>query len=117
MKENISSDLIEIGLLIRKNREFAKMTQSDLAEKAGIYDKSVSRLETGTSKMRLDTFFGLAEALGVSPNEISPQRLVPSTSGRFAEIERRYVQLSESEQALFLRMVSAMLDGLLQKSR
>ena len=117
MKEEIYSDLIEIGLLIRKNRESAKMTQSDLAEKAGIYDKSVSRLETGTSKMRLDTFFGLAEALGVSPNDISPRRLVHATSSHFSEIERRYVQLSEAEQAHFLRMVSAMLDGLLQKKQ
>ena len=116
MKEDISADLIEIGLLIRHNRELAKMTQSELAEKAGIYDKSVSRLETGTSKMRLDTFFGLAEALGVSPNDISPKRLVnTSRCCRYFEIENRYMQLSKFEQDIFIRMVSAMLDSLLQK--
>jgi len=117
MKENTSADLIEIGLLIRKNREIAKMTQSDLAEKAGIYDKSVSRLETGSSKMRLDTFFGLAEALGVSPNDISPKRLIVTSRYCYLnEIENRYAQLNEAEQALFLRIVNAMLDSFLQKN-
>lgn len=116
MKEDMSADLIEIGLLIRHNRELSKMTQSELAEKAGIYDKSVSRLETGTSKMRLDTFFGLAEALGVSPNEISPKRLVNTAKPSHSmEIESRYRKLSKSEQELFIRMISAMLDSFLQK--
>ena len=67
----ISSEIVEVGNLIRKQRELRKLTQFDLAALAGVGEKTISRLELGKN-MKIQTFFTLAKALGVTPNDISP---------------------------------------------
>ncbi|WP_288297302.1 helix-turn-helix transcriptional regulator [uncultured Pyramidobacter sp.] len=54
---------------LRKIRELAKMSQSELASKAGVSERSVIRWEQGES-LTMKNMLKLATALGVTPNDL-----------------------------------------------
>ncbi len=58
------------GAIIKKLREERKMTQSDLAEKLFISDKTVSKWETGKGYPDITLIESLADALGISVIEL-----------------------------------------------
>jgi len=107
-------DLIEVGNLIRKQRELHKLTQFELAALAGIGEKTISRLELGKN-MKLMTFFTLADALGVSPNELSPSRF--SESEKDAKIDllkNKFLSLSGKQKTMVLGMMLSIIDNVIQ---
>ena len=55
-----------IGENVKKYREKANLTQADLAEKVGIGTASVSRIERGEKRMKLETLRAVADALDIS---------------------------------------------------
>lgn len=55
-----------IGGNIKKYREKAGLTQAELAEKVGIGTASVSRIERGEKRMRLETLHAFADTLEIS---------------------------------------------------
>ena len=63
-------DLREIGnrlLTLRKDRG---LTQAELAEKAGLADRTYADIERGTVNMRLMTLLQICDALNVLPNDV-----------------------------------------------
>lgn len=114
MSDNtFNPDLVEMGNLIRLHREKANMTQSELSERANFGEKTLSRLEMGKSNMRVETFFTLSDALGVTPNDISPSRLLSYTKDpRFCDLEARFNTLNEKEKQFIYNAMSNLLNGL-----
>ena len=55
-----------IGQLIQKARKDKKMKQSQLAEKVGISEKHLSKIETGKNYPALDNFLKMVEVLELS---------------------------------------------------
>lgn len=55
-----------LGKNIRRFRKRDGMTQDQLAEKAGINQKQISKIESGRIQARLSTYLRIANALGVS---------------------------------------------------
>ena len=55
-----------IGENVKKYRENANLTQAELAEKVGNGTASVSRIERGEKRMKLETLRAVAEALDIS---------------------------------------------------
>ena len=111
--EVYNPDFIEVGDLIRKCRENACMTQADLSEKAGFGEKTLSRLEMGKSNMRIDTFFTLADALGVTPNDIAPSRLTSKKKDRrFTDLETKFNHLNEKQKQLVYDTMAHLMNGL-----
>ena len=55
-----------IGENVKKYREKANLTQAELAEKIGIGTASVSRIERGEKRMKLETLRAFADALDIS---------------------------------------------------
>lgn len=53
-----------IAAEVERARRAAKLSQRELAERAGVNQAMVSRLETGTRLPRLETLLALAEATG-----------------------------------------------------
>lgn len=54
-------------------RRMADMTQSELAQKSGIYIRQIQKVESGeieTGNMAAKTLFALADALGVDISEL-----------------------------------------------
>lgn len=52
-----------VGQWVRTQRQIMKMTQTDLAQKAGVTQRLISELETGKIMIRLDTLSRIFDAL------------------------------------------------------
>ena len=63
------NDKVFIGKTLQEIRKRAKMTQSELAEKVGISDKHLSKIETGKNLPSLNNFLRMAEVLEFSLSE------------------------------------------------
>jgi transcriptional regulator with XRE-family HTH domain len=60
----------KIGKFIAKCRKNKKMTQSELAEKLGVTDKSIGNWENGRNMPDLSLFKPLCDELGITINEL-----------------------------------------------
>ena len=81
-------DLRQIGnklLILRKDRG---LTQSELAEKAGLSDRTYADIERGTVNMRLMTLIKICEALRIRPNDLLLSDDSPAEVNQEATIER-----------------------------
>lgn len=57
---------MDIGARIRDARLAAGLTQVELAERAGVHEITIVRIETGQQQATVATLTALAAALGVS---------------------------------------------------
>ena len=55
---------------LREVRERLFVTQKELAQRSGVTESSISRIESGVYKPRISTIRKLAAALGVEPREL-----------------------------------------------
>ncbi len=62
----------KIGRNIKKARLKAKMTQSEVAEKAGIHTNYFARVERGEVNVSIEVIEVIAKALRVKSSEILP---------------------------------------------
>lgn len=58
-------DVAEIGLMIRKRREFLNLRQEDLAELSKLGNKTINMIEQGTGNPSFKTLQKVAEVLGL----------------------------------------------------
>lgn len=56
---------MNVGRTLRHARRRARLTQRQLAEKTGVPQSTVGRIEAGTTMPRVDTFERLLEACGM----------------------------------------------------
>ena len=63
-------DTKKIGRFIAENRKVKKLTQTELAERLGVSDKTVSRWENGNYMPDLSLLQPLSEELGITLNEL-----------------------------------------------
>lgn len=111
-----SQDYIDVSDKIRSQRKRAGMTQEQLAEKANLDCKTVQRLESVQVKPTIDTFFQVARALGVTPNDLTPDSYISRGEHKsINDLRIRFSKLSESNQRVFIASASAMLDGFLSQ--
>jgi putative transcriptional regulator len=87
-----------LGRRVRQARRERGLTQSALAEAAGVTDETIGRLERGTFEPALSTAAAVAEALGVTLDGLVwPSRLrdVASAPRRIGPPLRRLVARAE----------------------
>ncbi len=53
----------DIGHAIRAARKTAKLTQKQLATRSGVWQETISRIESGSASTRLETVFDILAAL------------------------------------------------------
>lgn len=53
----------QIGALIRRNRKRLSMSQSELGDRVGLRQETISLIETGNPATRLDTLLAVLAAL------------------------------------------------------
>lgn len=71
-------DQEKIGKFIAERRKLKKFTQSELAEKLGVTDRSVSNWENGKNMPDLSLFKPICELLDISINELLSGEIISS---------------------------------------
>ncbi|MBQ7598525.1 MAG: helix-turn-helix transcriptional regulator [Clostridia bacterium] len=103
-------DLETIGKRLYAIRKKAGLTQAEVAEAAGLSDRTYADIERGSVNMRTETILRICEALQITPNEIftnsTPEEL------HFQETFDRLAKCKTKEQQTALRLISVYLDSL-----
>lgn len=55
---------------LRKARQAAKLTQAEVAKKAGVSENHYAQIERGEKNPTVTTFVGIIDAIGISSAEI-----------------------------------------------
>jgi transcriptional regulator with XRE-family HTH domain len=74
----VTYDPLQIGRTVRKLRAAAGLTQAELAERADLAFETISRIESGREPPSLRTAMALADAFGVSLDEVTGRRRAPA---------------------------------------
>lgn len=96
---------------IKHYRSIKNISQGELAEKTGIGQGRLSRIENGKVEPGLFTIEKIAEGLGISASE-----LFIDTSSRNASLQER-ISLIETLSEFDQKLVDALLESLLEKTR
>ena len=78
---DLARDPKQIGNLIRRARKKRGFSQTQLGEKAGLRQETISLIETGNPAAKLETILRVLAALDLE------FRIGPRSKGRAAEIE------------------------------
>ncbi len=101
-----------LGERIYEARKRRKLTQSDLAEMAGISNTYLSHIENGTKNMSMDTFIDIVNALGVTADEL----LMDNISNKDLSLGDRLTGTLEEcngyEKRVILKVVDALKNAL-----
>lgn len=94
-----------MSLRIRQIRKAQKLSQQDLADKAGMSRSLLSEIETDTSPANTRRLQALADALGVTVSELFAE---DAAAGYIREIEALTARMSEEDRQAILRMARAL---------
>ena len=72
-------DMREIGNKLLSIRKLAGLTQSEVAERAGLSMRTYADIERGCVNMRVETALRICEALNITPDEILTRSDTPFT--------------------------------------
>ena len=96
-------DLKKIGQNIRRARNDMRITQAELAEKAGFSDNHVSRIETGVGTMSLDSLIAISNALNTTPDYLLLGEYTITPNRAALVISEKFKDLTQDEIAYILK--------------
>ena len=104
-------DLNTIGNNLLSVRKQLGMTQAEVAEKAGLSDRTYADIERGTVNMRLETLMRICQALHITPNDIltTPDHL---ESAQQADLRARLDGCNSKDKDTALRLVQVYLQSI-----
>lgn len=98
---------VSIGKRIRTLRQKKGLTQMELAERIEKSTSTISYIETGVKSMSLDTFVTIANALGVSADELLVESLENTAIFSTQEYASLLKDCSEYERRVLLDALTA----------
>ena len=104
-------DLRTIGNRLLTFRKRLGMTQMEVAEAAGMADRTYADIERGSANMRLETLLRICEVLHVTPNEILT-RAESARTLKQDELIARLNACSEKEKNTALHLLEVYLSSL-----
>lgn len=104
-------DLNKIGSKLLAIRKRLGMTQADVAEAAGLSDRTYADIERGTVNMRMETILRICNALHITPDEILTEE-DSVTSMEEEEILQRLHSCNHKDKDTALQLLSVYLKSL-----
>lgn len=104
-------DMRLIGNKLLAIRKKVGMTQAEVAEAAGVSDRTYADIERGTVNMRVETILRICEALHITPDEILTESETTMTA-RQEEILARLNACAPKDKETALRLLSVYLQSL-----
>ena len=94
---------IDIGKRISNFRNKKGMSQEELGEKLNISREHISRIETGKRNLGLDALVDIANALGVSADDLLVDSLDHHVSTADSELHRLLLDCNKTEEEILTR--------------
>lgn len=101
-------DMRVIGNRLLRVRKQMGMTQSEVAERAGLADRTYAEIERGTVNMRIETILRICSVLHITPDEILTQSDT-ETSVRQEEVLARLEACNPKDKETALRLLEVYL--------
>ncbi|MGP3699497.1 helix-turn-helix domain-containing protein [Rhodobacter sp. NSM] len=76
--DQIARTTRDLGTILRQARRTQNLTQAELASRAGIWQRTVSNIETSASGAKVDTIFDLLAALDLELHIVPRSKIKPS---------------------------------------
>ena len=104
-------DFLTIGNKLHATRKRLGLTQAEVAEAAGLSDRTYADIERGTVNMRVETMLRICSALHVTPDEIFTDRKDVMLFQQ-DEIWARLMECSPKDKETALQLLSVYLQSL-----
>lgn len=104
-------DFRAIGNKLLAVRKKAGLTQSEVAEAAGLSDRTYADIERGTVNMRIETILKICSALDITPDEVLTENN-PQLDQKRAEILQQLDSCTENQQKTALELLSVYLNSI-----
>lgn len=104
-------DFHAIGNKLLAVRKRAGLTQAEVAEAAGLSDRTYADIERGTVNMRIETILRICQALHITPDEILTEQNL-SYYSRQEELLRKLDSCTPQQKETALQLLSVYLDSL-----
>lgn len=104
-------DFRTIGNKLLSIRKKAGLTQSEVAEKANLSDRTYADIERGTVNMRIETILKICEALHITPDMVLTTE-DPDITAKQDEIFKRLEQCTPSQKDTALKLLTVYLNSL-----
>lgn len=104
-------DLRKIGNKLLNLRKRMGMTQAEVAEAAGLADRTYADIERGSVNMRTETVLRICEVLHITPDEIFTEEK-SSLNARQAELWSRLDTCNPKDKQTALGLLSVYLKSL-----
>ena len=106
-------DMRKIGNKILAFRKATGLTQAELAEKAGLADRTYADIERGNVNMRIETLLKICDALGVTPDSVLTEENT-ALQIKQEDIVEKFSLCSEKEKQTALALVDIYLKSLMK---
>lgn len=100
--------VVELGKRIKRQRIALKLTQAQLAEKAGISAQYVSHIEKGDQQMSVTVFSRVCDALEISADKLLYNRSLESQRQLSEEVDLLLEECTPSERNGIVHLVQEM---------
>jgi len=104
-------DSRSVGNKLLEIRKKKGLTQIEVAEKAGLADRTYADIERGSANMRVETALRICQALNITPNEILTTKNNDSDIKK-EELKKLFEKCSAKEQETALNILSVYLRSL-----
>ena len=104
-------DWYKIGNRLLAQRKALGLTQAEVAERAGLSDRTYADIERGSVNMRVETALRICRALGITPNDVLLEEDA-ALAAREEALLRELAQCSPREKRTVLGLLSTYLRSL-----
>ena len=105
-------DFRQIGNTIYNIRKSKGLSRAEVAEKAGLSDRTFADIERGSVNMRIETALKICSALNVTPNKIFTKENNSFYENSVDYLFERLNKCTSDEKQTALRLLSVYLDSL-----
>lgn len=104
-------DFRTIGNKLLAVRKRMGLTQTEVAEAAGLSDRTYADIERGTVNMRIETILRICNALHITPDEVLTEENI-SPSSKQDELWERLNSCNSKDRETALQLLSVFLKSL-----
>ncbi len=101
-------DLETIGNKLYEIRKKSGMTQAEVAEAAGLSDRTYADIERGTANMRISTMLQICKVFHITPNDILTENDSESACSE-EDLLRKLSLLNSQDKEIALALLSVYL--------